>query len=49
MNLSKSVEQYILIGYKKDDAISKVAQDIILLKISKSNFSELLQKLIVLK
>lgn len=40
MNLSKSVEQYIQIGYKKDDAISKVAQDIILLKISKSNFSE---------
>ena len=40
MNLSKLVEQYIQIGYKKDDAISKVAQDIILLKISKSNFSE---------
>ena len=40
MNLSKLVEQYIQIGYKKDDAISKVAQDIILLKISKSNFSK---------
>lgn len=39
MNLSKLVEQYIQIGYKRDDAISKVAQDIILLKISKSNFS----------
>lgn len=39
MNLSKLVEQYTQIGYKRDDAISKVAQDIILLKISKSNFS----------
>lgn len=39
MNLSKLVEQYTKIGYKRDDAISKVAQDIILLKISKSNFS----------
>lgn len=39
MNLSKLVEQYVEIGYKRDDAISKVAQDIILLKISKSSFS----------
>ncbi len=40
MNLSKLIEQYTQIGYKRDDAISKVAQDIILLKISKSNFSK---------
>lgn len=39
MNLSKLVERYIEIGYKRDDAISKVAQDIMLLKIAKSNFS----------
>lgn len=39
MNLSKLVEQYIETGYKREDAMSKVAQDIILLKISKSSFS----------
>lgn len=40
MNLNKLIEQYIEIGYKSDDAVSKVAQDIILFKISKSSFSE---------
>lgn len=39
MNLNKLIEQYVQSGYKRDDAISKVAQDIILLKISKSSFS----------
>lgn len=38
MNLNKLIEQYVQSGYKRDDAISKVAQDIILLKISKSSF-----------
>lgn len=40
MNLNEIVEKYIKVGYKKDDAISKVAQDIVLLKISKSRFKE---------
>ena len=39
MNLFELVNQYINNGYYNDDAISKVAQDIILLKISKSKFS----------
>ena len=40
MNLNEIVEKYVNIGYKRDDAISKVAQDIVLLKISKSKFKE---------
>ncbi len=39
MDLFELVNQYINNGYRSDDAISKVAQDIILLKISKSKFS----------
>lgn len=40
MNLNKIIEEYVESGYKRDDAISKVAQDIIILKISKSSFRE---------
>lgn len=40
MNLNKIIEEYVESGYKRDDAISKVAQDVILLKISKSSFSD---------
>lgn len=39
INLDELIKKYISIGYKRNDAISKVAQDIILLKISKSRFS----------
>lgn len=39
MNLNELIEKCVESGYKRDDAISKVAQDIILLKISKSSFS----------
>ena len=38
MNLENAVRKYVGDGYELDDAISKVAQDIILLKISKSKF-----------
>lgn len=44
MNLNKIIEEYVESGYKRDDAISKVAQDVMLLKISKSSFSVLLLK-----
>lgn len=40
MNLNELIEKYVEIGYKRDDAISKVAQDILLLKIGKSRFKE---------
>ena len=40
MNLNKIIEEYVESGYKRDDAISKVAQDVMLLKISKSSFSD---------
>lgn len=40
MNLNEIIEKYVTKGYKRDDAISKVSQDIILLKISKSRFKE---------
>lgn len=40
MNINELIDKYILYGYGKDDAISKVAQDIILIKIGKSNFKE---------
>lgn len=39
MDLNELIEQYIKIGYNKNDAVSKVAQDVILFKISKSDFS----------
>ena len=38
MNLENAVRKYVSDGYELNDAISKVAQDIILLKISKSKF-----------
>lgn len=38
MNLFNLIKEYEKIGYKNIDAMSKVAQDIILLKISKSPF-----------
>ena len=38
MNLNELVRKYVDIGYEEIDALSKVSQDIILLKISKSNF-----------
>lgn len=37
MNLNELVKKYVDIGYEEIDALSKVSQDIILLKISKSN------------
>lgn len=40
MNLDDLINKYIEVGYKRVDAISKVSQDIILLKISKSKFRE---------
>ena len=40
MNLRDMVEAYAEIGYAYDDAISKVSQDIILIKIAKSKFSK---------
>lgn len=40
MNLNDLINQYVKKGYKRDDAISKVAQDIILFKISNSIFKE---------
>ena len=38
MNLNELIQKYIDKGYKRIDATSKVSQDIILLKINKSNF-----------
>ena len=38
MNLNVFIERYINLGYKRIEAYSKVCQDIILNKISKSNF-----------
>lgn len=40
MNLYKLIQEYEKKGYKNIDASAKVAQDIILLKISESNFDE---------
>jgi len=38
MNLNDLIQKYIEIGYNRIDAISKVAQDIVLFKIGKSRF-----------
>ena len=35
MNLRDMIEAYVEIGYDYDDAISKVSQDVILIKIAK--------------
>ena len=40
MNIYESVNKYIQSGYSEDDAIPKVAQDIILLKIGNSKYSK---------
>ena len=40
MNLNELIQKYINKGYKRIDATSRVSQDIILLKISKSNFKK---------
>lgn len=39
MNLRDMIEAYVEIGYDYDDAISKVSQDVILIKIANSKFS----------
>ena len=40
MNLEEKVNSYKEIGYKQADAVSKVAQDVVLLKISKSKYAK---------
>ena len=40
MNIYEIVNKYIESGYSEDDAIPKVAQDIILLKIGNSKYSK---------
>ena len=40
MDIYKAVNQYISAGYSEDDAIPKVAQDIVLLKIGNSKYSK---------
>lgn len=40
MDIYQAVNKYILAGYSEDDAIPKVAQDIVLLKIGNSKYSK---------
>ena len=40
MNIYEIVNKYIKSGYSEDDAIPKVAQDIILLKIGNSKYNK---------
>lgn len=40
MNIYELVNKYINAGYSEDDAIPKVAQDIVLLKIGNSNYNK---------
>ena len=40
MNIYELINKYIKAGYSENDAISKVAQDIILLKIGSSKYSK---------
>ena len=40
MNLNDLIDKYMELGYKRIEAMSKVSQDIILNKISKSNFKD---------
>lgn len=40
MNIYELVNKYITAGYSEDDAIPKVAQDIVLLKIGNSKYSK---------
>ena len=47
MNIYKLVNKYVTAGYSEDDAIPKVAQDIVLIKIGNfidKNSNVLLQK-----
>ena len=39
MNIKDMINAYIEVGYDYDDAISKVSQDIILIKIANSKFA----------
>lgn len=40
MNIYEAVNKYMIVGYSEDDAIQKVAQDIVLLKIGNSKYSK---------
>lgn len=40
MNIYELIQEYIKLGYQEDDIASKVAQDIILLKIGKSKYAK---------
>lgn len=40
MNIYEAINKYVKSGYSEDDAISKVAQDIVLLKIGKSKYNK---------
>ena len=40
MNIYEAVNKYVTAGYSEDDAIPKVAQDIVLLKIGNSKYSK---------
>ena len=40
MNLEDALNNYLNLGYENEDVESKVCQDIILSKISKSNFKK---------
>ena len=39
MDIYELVNKYISVGYSEDDAIPKVAQDIVLLKIGNSKYN----------
>lgn len=39
MDIYEAINKYVQIGYSRDDAVPKVAQDIILLKIGKSKYN----------
>ena len=40
MDIYKAINKYVTAGYSEDDAILKVAQDIVLLKIGNSKYSK---------
>lgn len=40
MEINVAVNKYVMVGYSEDDAIQKVAQDIVLLKIGNSKYSK---------
>lgn len=40
MDIYELVNKYVEVGYSEEDAIPKVAQDIVLLKIGKSKYSK---------